>query len=299
MGCSYPLHRWWWCHLLENGGVDDFTQMAVEFRNEAELRASEWFDYVDQIYGIETLRYPFHLGALAYFHFGKLPPSGQGVYRVPQGEFLLTDPDTLRYGDFVHALYPIHTGDVWRIYRHLNSLCVDWLQTACLGGERVLTRGAPDHSYVEVQHACCDGHTQGGSTLIGFWHYLAPGSGVFFNVGKTFAARDHATMSFEIQDRLGCDQNYLASHGIGHGWGPFGVSFECLRAHGFDSIQFTHHMEHSMDLYEVVNLHDTHNQREYNPNCPDAANAHRYRQGWDATVECKCLVGSWGLNCDG
>ena len=78
------MRLWWRCHLLENGGVDDFTQLAVEFRDEVELRSSEWFDYVNRLYGIATLSYPLPLGTLTYFHAGMLPASAQGLHMVTQ-----------------------------------------------------------------------------------------------------------------------------------------------------------------------------------------------------------------------
>ena len=134
---------------------------------------------------------------------------------------------------------------------------------------------------------------------IGFWHYLARGSGIFFNVGKTFATMHHGTLTGDVWNELRCSSSFLWQQGIRNG-GNFDVGFECLRYHGYDSVQFTHHMEHSSDLYEIVHLKDTHNQN--NGNCFDPQWSWKYRQGWDASRPCNCrYAGGWGqgLHCDG
>ena len=300
------FHAWWNCHLLEGGGIDDFTQLTASFASESELRASEWWSYFETIYGSETLVYPLHVGALTYFHNHLLPPGVMdGLDHVPQdygGYPAVHFPDLLRWGDFAHGLYCLHKGDFWRFWRHVNSECPSIDEPACRGlNEVVLNRGAPDHSLIEVQHMCCDGLRQGGSTRIGFWHYLAPGSGIFFNVGKTFATNSHATMREAVKRRTGCDAAYLANEGISTAGATFDISFECLRLLGYNSIQFTHHMEHSFVLFEVVHLNDMHDQAGDSCYAPEFE--HKYRKGFDGSRPCNCKHypgRSWsGLNCDG
>ena len=97
----------------------------------------------------------------------------------------LCNPNGYFYGHFKPAAYPLHVGDVWRSYRAINRL---WDQTRAA----VLNRGVPSHSLVEVTHTCCDftsTRTAGGRSQ-GLWHYLQPGSGIWFNVGNTIFAYD-------------------------------------------------------------------------------------------------------------
>lgn len=117
-----------------------------------------------------------------YFHRAWLPLTPPAVCAydtntlVPQ----LCDPDNYVYGQFKPAAYPLRQGDVWRSYRAVNRLGDQTRAT-------VLNRGVPSHSLVEVTHACCDftSTRSAGGRSQGLWHYLQPGSGIWFNVGNT------------------------------------------------------------------------------------------------------------------
>ena len=217
--------------------------------------------------------------------------------------------------------------------------------------ETTLSRGAPPYSLVEVQHTCCDGDDWAenrqnnydvkvslGSNpdpepdalrfampmpthpppplKIGLWHYLSPGSGIFFNVGKTFATEWHETLNTDVVLKLGCNWSMVRGHRrqleqeprLLNTWADMGL--ECLRALGYDSVQFTHYMEGTLTKLEIVSIRDTHAQVD---GCFDPAFGHMYRRGWNADEECRCNPpgqghrnlrrnhGQWGhgLNCDG
>ena len=121
------------------------------------------------------------------------------------------------------------------------------------------------------------------------WHYLNPGSGIFFNLGKTHVVLDHN--DFQVTPtNTGCQ------HWGGNNWDGF---FGCLRGKGFDSVQISHHMEHSTTVMEIVNLRDQHGQWD---GCFGADQAHRYSRGWDGSLPCICRGGhGWGhaMNCYG
>jgi hypothetical protein len=118
------------------------------------------------------------------------------------------------------------------------------------------------------------------------WHYLAPGSGIFFNIGKTVALSSH-----QDAREIGC--SYCLSNS---------KITECLikqgRERGYDSIQFPTHKEGGIVKYELV---DTHVADPLAPMgaCPDAENAHRYRRGWKGRLQCHCNSSHDQLNCDG
>ena len=236
----------------------------------------------------------------------------------------LCDPDEYGYGQFKPAAYPLHSGDLWRSWRASNraddrtrirvqyphrtahtccyakahSECklsahqlIDlWLTCACvLTGEVVVSRGLPSHAVVEVTHTCCDDQSDGRSQ--GLWHYLQPGSGIFFNLGRTLVSDDNYFGNLRWQ--LGCGGDHFEVIG-------------CLRGKGYDSVQLPHTFEPTdgeggTKLYEVINLQDTHVQSD---GCFDQEeSAGKYFKGLDAATPCVCVREgrSWGspLNCNG
>ena len=75
-----------------------------------------------------------------------------------------------------------------------------------------------DHTKVEVYH-CADAMARE------FWMYLAPGSGNFFDVGRTLVRRSHATQSKRGSQLLRALETEHAA----------------LRAQGYDSVQCMPH----------------------------------------------------------
>ena len=337
---------WWECHLLENGGVDAFAQLVGVFADDASLRSSVWAPYLHAVYGWHTLTFPLSISSLTYFFWELLPapvrasvelaptdthnrhPTGKGY------DYTLQHPTELRYGQFSRGQYTLGNNDIWRSYRHsnLHCPCDTWSdcgadrdcgckpQAPCPARalETVLSRGVPAHSLAEVQHICCDGddwvanRQNNYDVQIGYWHYLSPGSGIFFNVGKTFATEWHETLNTDAILRLGCNWT-MARPGrrLGGGdatherqlntWADMGL--QCLRALGYDSVQFTHYLEGTLTKLEIVSLRDTHAQRD---GCFDPQLSWMYRKGWNADEECRCQRPTsgrrrhWGhgLNCD-
>ena len=293
---SYPAASyriWWECHLMENGGTKDFAQLNGYFRDMDELRSSEWHAYLDAVYGASTLTFPLNLGSLFYFHRALLPSSAASALHLElqtaESPKLLHDPAGLRYGDLFIGHYTLGHWmgeDFWRSFRQLNGVCVANDPTsACMPLETMLARGAPDNALVEVSHMCCD---LGGFNEL--WHYLAPGSGIFFDLGKTHVVTSHTSKQI-IDTQTGCYHAYGTVD-----WTPF---FSCLRTQGYNSVQITKHMEHSTTVVEIINLNDRHHQTD---GCFGQDQSSRYRHGWDASLECSCRPGAgWGhpMNCDG
>ena len=156
----YPAasgRAWFECHLLENGGTDDFPSLNGFFRSMDELQASPWYGYFDAVYGASTLTFPINLGSLFYFHRRHLPSiAWDGLNLLPQNNWLVSKPSEIHFGDVFVGHYVLNSGDLWRAYRQLNSNCHSRVAGACLSLETVMSRGAPDNALVEVTHMCCD-----------------------------------------------------------------------------------------------------------------------------------------------
>lgn len=281
---------WWRCILLETG---PFQDVADTFHSPAELRDSAWFDYMDAVYGVTTIRrFPVSIGHLAYFHDGLLPPSTrEAIHNGPIGMACtydgglaprLCDPESYRFGDFKLAAYPLRPSDLWRSFRYSN-------EEDDRRRETVLSRGLPSHALAEVTHTCCDAEVGGRSQ--GLWHYLQPGSGIFFNLGRTLVSEDNFFGNLRWETGCGGDHVDVLS---------------CLRELGYDSVQLPHTYEPNhggggTKLFEIVNLKDTHRQED---GCFDPElSAGKYFRGFEGSVPCVCRREgrSWGspINCNG
>mmetsp|Transcript_20357 Transcript_20357/g.51774 ORF Transcript_20357/g.51774 Transcript_20357/m.51774 type:complete len:468 (+) Transcript_20357:1-1404(+) len=274
-------HAWWHCHLYENG---PYSSVAEIYNSESELRASAWFNYINAVYGITTMQYPFSLGYLTFFHGQKGVPLNlpfvctNGDHLVPR----LCDADHYWYGQFKPAAYPLHWGDAWRSFRQVNRGYDRTKQT-------VMVRGAPSYSLVEVTHTCCDFQNAGRSQ--GLWHYMNPGSGIFFNLGRTLVS-DNSYFG-NLRNQYGCGGDHFAV-------------LNCFRSKGFDSVQLPNSFEPTTGsggtkLFEIVNLRDTHYQNNgcFEPQYSGGS----YFHGYDGSLPCRCRPegSSWGspLNCNG
>ena len=276
-----PIERyrgWWECHLFENGPFSSLNDGP--FRSEAELRASDWFDYLDGVYGSSTLRYPLSIGSLVYFHRALLPP-GHFPARY--------DANGYRYGEFTAAHYPLADGDIWRAYRWRNTIADRYGANGGGPKQVVMSRGLPSYSLAEVTHRCCDWFEQGMSQ--GYWHYLQPGSGIFLNIGNTIIT----------------ESEWLGPQGCGAASMPAAV--QCLLHKGYDTWQRPHIFEAGAMLFEIVNLrdltwHGPNGQAQWH-GCfdPDAfdpkTNASRYFTGWDGSGLCTCKQDGAPMNCRG
>lgn len=143
-----------------------------------------------------------------YFHNSLLPESIRStihpVCTIPN-EYMpkLCDGVRYEYGDFKTGFYTLHEGDLWRSYRAVNQL-YDHTKND------LLQRGLPSNSLVEVTHTCCDftdtrnswGRPQG------LWHYLNPGSGIWFNLGRTLVSDDSAFT--KPREQTGCGGDHCA-----------------------------------------------------------------------------------------
>ena len=133
------------------------------------------------------------------------------------------------------------------------------------------------HTLVEVMHCAGD------PADCGLWCYLAIGSGIYVDVGRTLVFTDHrAAMSrFSINSRLEWGQQMRM----------------CLRAavaKGFDSLQFTHTRENILK-YEIWMLKLT---DENESGCPNSESILSFRSGWGGCLPLQPTT-SYKINSDG
>ena len=60
-------------HLAQIHVIDNFTTLTASFVDSAELRASKWASYLERVYAIDTLTFPFSLANIQYFYSALLP----------------------------------------------------------------------------------------------------------------------------------------------------------------------------------------------------------------------------------
>ena len=163
------------------------------------------------------------------------------------------------------------------IFRCIYPVCQPGYSDGAIPG---LDDGLPSHTLVEVMHRSEARYfrQQRGS---GMWFYLAVGSGVYLDLGKTKVFADHRDAA-----SLWCPNE----------WGDPGMSFCLTReggARGYDTLQFTRRNE-DIWKYEILETH------VLDPlgACPDAPNAHRYTSGWDGGRPCRCDPSRPEINCD-
>ena len=205
------------------------------------------------VYGIEqeselsTLRFPVHLGNFMLFYASALSQqllsnllvtaprnSSKQWVGLRKGMFLMSidswfAPPVNRNGEPTIKL-------LWRyIYPSSGCLRGTWPHKTADGKDRVLPpppfafdRGFPNNTLVEIWHATpppaiVRPHRQTG----GVWMYLAVGSGVWHDIGRTavFVDHQHAAAHFG-----------LAVHDM-HNFRKLGI---VARASGLDTLQFTH-----------------------------------------------------------
>lgn len=277
------LRRW-------HGSLPTFTDQAHL------LASTTWHRYAEAAFGLSTLTFPLDLRRLNFFYLHLLPEHDQAVLRNrPVLGAPRSPPNTSFTSRLCLARHsassPGHARAIHEPYVQWGGSDPSfganhvWTYLWNSAGELVheLRNGVPSDSWVEV-HRCGDRHPtsrSSGSRSVGdLWMYLARGSGVHYNVGRTLVARDKAHLQ-----RLADNATRLKD------------AFEWARARSFDSVQLTHSLEQRLYKYEIVDLRlglsdDT--------RCPPAASASAsavFRAGWRPHEPCTCALAQPCLHC--
>ena len=295
---------------------------STVFRSRRHLRKSPWYAYLDSVYGVSSLVFPFFLSDLEFFwvrkdlprHFFD-PATPRHAAEVAMGPTIwwplprAGKRDEPQQGDiFVLDQGPPHSLFVYMYPGLANPLLDPPTGFGRLAVPFKYEHGFPSHSRVEGVHTGV-GERSGGC---GFWLYHAPGSGVYLDLGRTqvFAEQWDALVFF-----TGCDQGAPAENEI-EAKTPGNCSayikqrtmvvdgrsvldrpfrreiYLRARARGLDTLQFTHRAEHFY-RFEIVDL------RVPDGRVTDSC-GHRpaLSAGWRGTRPCACNGRREVLNCD-
>lgn len=187
------------------------------FYNKEELyNDKEWFTYLSNIYNINSIKFPFDIrGFNCFYETDSLPQSVKKCnlikMKFKKKTFLMEDC----YGILKNKKKKDH------IIAHPN--------------------GFPNNSVVEIHHE------YGDEEGCGYWMFLAPGSGISYNIGRTIVFQTH----------IECHK-YFGYWNGGHCWDSryFNQMVMCGLKMGFDTIQFTNHPIGSSGIavFELVDL---------------------------------------------
>ena len=128
-------------------------------------------------------------------------------------------------------------GNVWRC---LQPFCSGWqMYDPHLYPRLGISHGLPSHSRAEVAHRCCD--PPGAS---GVWFFHAPGSGIWYDLGRTLVMAVHGSVTQKLDRSLTCFEDGAC----------FTRVVAAARREGYDSLIFTaYHDEHVIE-YEIIDL---------------------------------------------
>ena len=199
-----------------------FSQPLPTFQSlrELQLTAPQWAAYLERVYGnLDAISsWPLNLSATLRFVYSDVPlptwdnhmvpmlgmgpacgvRSSNGTMRaacdpaVPQETLLRVDGKRGRHKLYTGRRY----GDVFKLYHPPyppEATTTMWVYPysdidKSMSMELEHVQGAPSGTRIEAFH-CAENNNQSS-----FWLYHAPGSGVFFDVGRTFVARNRCTL---------------------------------------------------------------------------------------------------------
>lgn len=165
------------------------------FRSRKEI-SGLWALYLDHIFGLDTLVMPLKMSSFHFFYVDALPAELQG--RVPllgrssdfnRGSFS-SGETLLRVGQRAFGITGRSPDDVYHLYDPIafapDAISTVWVYSHRGGANESL--GFPSFSRIEVVHCAENGNQTD------FWLYPATGSGVYFDLGKTFVARNRCSL---------------------------------------------------------------------------------------------------------
>ena len=315
---------------LSNEDLDaDFLLNLPIFYSEDELRSSEWFQYIDRLYGpLRSRDFPIDLRCFLFWWADFIPKSTKAAFsrhlnkNAPWKIGLKEE-----YGKFEGK----KTVSAWRVDIYgpvAGSQIVDNNKNIIFtSGTRFefknfistrsalkFTHGLPSNSWVEISHHGSDCVQD--LLPVGYWSYLSPGSGIFFNLGRTMTFAGgyfHACRYFygknDPRCKLCCTPNHL-------------IVFEAALKAGLDSLQFPYSAPggQSSFTYEIMSLKSRCDSNQHIAPINELCGAYTaqknktktvpkindagacppgglLRRGRDAHRKCVCLPSHQNVNC--
>ena len=186
----------------------------------------------------------------------------------------------------------------WYDWTWLNTEKDMWRPDCMLVAKRIgVHAAAPPHRWVETAH--------GGTTLATWnrghkaessvaWFYLARGSGLWINTGRTIVYSDHAAAVRAVLNKTCEDIAFKSPHPATPCILFYDLLFTALRPE-YDSVQFTHHCDMGCGCTsaELVIIRPGVSGL---PGCPTGVDV---RAGANASRACTCDPNKEFLNCGG
>ena len=281
---------------------------STVFRSLRQLRGSSWFRYLDAIYGVSSLTFPFALSHLEFFWVDKpLPrhfydralPSHMGQVALGDFTFWTREQVGNRENPSLGDVFELAEGPPNSLFVYLFPAMAG-IHGASGRGRIIVPfrydRGFPNDAKVEGVHKGWSERSGG----CGYWLYLARGSGIYLALGQTmvFAEQIDALDFFTGCEAAGNCSTYENKKPMiidGHQVldRPFRREiYVRARARGLDTLQFTHRSE-SMYRFEIVDLRVPDGKVTDSCGYRPALSA-----GWRGTRPCACDPRKEALNCD-
>lgn len=149
--------------------------------------------------------------------------------------------------------------------------------------------GAANHTFVEVVHTACD------PLGMGFWFYMARGTGVYLNTGKTAAFKDHAG-SWAYFHCADTNCAHFKGNARDQNEGSEVQTSVAAAQHGLDSLQYTRFVEGGVVKSEIVltkintRAAKKSDQAPKADGCPPQQFLSQLRGGYMAVRKCKCAL---------
>ena len=242
----------------------------------------EWDAYLRRVYGDDDPpTYPIDLARLTWLYYDHLPIKLVPAQRAPQcssvyGHAWISPIDcafpSSRIGAFGAFIQHYHPTTGLRSPTHLH------------GARRRSTRGAAGNSWVEIARTSSNHALERCS----YWYFHAPGSGIWWNVGKTYVAN------------VTEDENHWFPVPLTYQFGKFVRMHSSLSCHGSEALRrLIKEGYASLQIPDITN-HDLTNHFELidlrnwrlkggNASLPKCSRGHDdYRSGFNASRKCTC-----------
>uniref|UniRef100_A0A6C0ICY9 Uncharacterized protein n=1 Tax=viral metagenome TaxID=1070528 RepID=A0A6C0ICY9_9ZZZZ len=276
-------------------------ELFPTFYNMDQLEQSCWYNYINFVYGVDTIHqhFPIITSKFFFFYQNLLPPSVKSVV-VPT-----IKENPCQYGDFfnsINAAFDLCNA-LWA-YQYAVAYLPD--KTPPVQGAPPVpfaySKGFPSGSWVEVTHCCCDLNNNG------YFFYLAIGSGIWYNVGNTIVFPDHidAYCYFHHVDKQTLNSYEIEC--LNYPQTLDSKNYMAARSAGYDSIQYVYRYEANVFTGAAMYKSEIQDCRSDAPQndspCFDAVLAPFIRAGWWKTelkgqppLECVCVSGDPQKRC--
>lgn len=199
-----------------------------------------WLGYLQAVYRDtlkETSLFPIDTSSLMFYYPALLDPS------FVEAMNFSTSKCNQENELCPSSLWHFAPTDKWVRYIYQGKYCVRF------------PNGIPNHTKIEVLHRCCD------AKRIGFWFYLAVGSGLYYDVGKSLVVQDHKDAWIKLFGSVTKPPSNLVelNHEI----------YVRARSIGYDSIQYIYQpLGNERWCYEIQDCRST--TLQTTSPCPDA-----------------------------